>query len=103
MISVQECVQPFVCALIGIHDRDLGSTIHMWMGKPIRLMAVRPTSQNMVMHILQSHYVFVLMKVANQERPHPLDLFLSGWDVKGGILVLAISYAPKELNAHTMP
>ena len=40
-----------------------------------------------------SHYVVILTKAANQRRLPPLDLCVFGWDMKDGILVLAISHA----------
>ena len=40
-----------------------------------------------------SHYVVILTKAANQQRLPPLYLCLFGLDMKGGILVIAISHA----------
>ena len=40
-----------------------------------------------------SHYVVIIRKAANQQRLPPLDLYVFGWDMKDGILVLAISHA----------
>ena len=47
----------------------------------------------------ESHYAIILMKAATQRRLHPLDLCSFGLDMKGGILVLAISHAPAGPDA----
>ena len=75
--------------------RKMASTAEDWhqlymckRGK-IRIMALPPTSQ----------YVVIFVKATTQRRPPPLDLCSFGLDMKGGILVLAISHAPTGPDA----
>ena len=77
------------CALNNINSRGLAPTIHVWKGKPIRIMALPPTS----------HYVVIFVKATNQRRPPPLDLCSFSLDMKGGILVLAMPHAPAGPDA----
>ena len=54
LILISRKLQSFVC---GIHGRWLTRTNEPYMykrGKPIRIMALLPTSQNLFMHILQA-------------------------------------------------
>ena len=51
---LMEAAQSFVCVSIGIHSDDWHQLYMYKRGKPIRMMALLPTSQNLFMHILQA-------------------------------------------------
>ena len=65
----------------------------------MKIMASPPTSQNLCLHILRSHYAVFLAKAANQQAPPPLDLCLFGWNMKDEVPVPAISNAPAGPDA----
>ena len=95
-----EAGQSFICALYGIAPgRSMDKARHQLYtrkrGKPMKIMALPPTRQNLCLHILRSHYAVFLEKAANQQAPPPLDL----WNMKDGVPVPAISNAPAGPDA----
>ncbi len=63
-------------------------------GKPLKLMALPPASQNLMFHILRTHHAVILGKAANQQCPPELDICQFGWEIKDGIPIPAISKGP---------
>ncbi len=63
-------------------------------GKPLRIMALPPTSQNLLFHILRALYAVILAKAADKEALPPLDLCDFGWEMKEGAPVPATSKGP---------
>ena len=56
-------------------------------------MVLPRTSQNLFLHILCNHYAVIFTKAENQQPPSAWDLCLFDYDLKGRILVLAVSQA----------
>jgi hypothetical protein len=54
-------------------------------GKPMRIMALPPTENNLLLHMRRAHLQMMLWKAADQQGPPQVDIKLFGWEVKGGI------------------
>lgn len=63
-------------------------------GKPLKIMALPPTSSNLVFHILRAHHAVILGKAADKQSPPWLDLTQFGWEIKDGIPIPAIAKGP---------
>ncbi len=57
-------------------------------------MALPPTSQNLLFHILRAYYAVIFAKAADKQAPIPLHLCDFGWEMKEGVPVSATSKGP---------
>ena len=89
-----------VCWLASTAELRIGTNYtYVKGGKLIRIMALPPTSQNLLMHILQA----IMLQSSWKQQPSEgcLHWICIRLDMKGGILVLAISHAPVGPDALT--
>ena len=63
-------------------------------GKPLRIMALPPTDENLLLHVQRAHLQMILWKSADKQRPPMLDIRQYGWTSKDGIPSPSISSNP---------
>ena len=54
-------------------------------GKPLRIMALPPTEENLLLDMKRVHMQVTLWKAADRQGPPILDITKFGWDMKSGL------------------
>lgn len=97
--------EAFVCALYGLPIGTSMAEARYQLytrkrGKPLKVMALPPTRQNLSLHIMRAHHATILSKSADKKEAPKLDLRSFGWEIKDGIPVPEVAKGPtgpKEL------